>query len=133
MTEPRPTEATPGLTLDAGALIAFDRRDRRVAAIVLRALERGAPLAIPTGALAQAWRGGSGTPLRALISDPVVRVEDLTLALALAAGELCAAAGTADVVDASVVLVARRYGGRVATSDAADLRRLDRALDIVPV
>jgi hypothetical protein len=119
--------------LDAGALIAFDRRDRRVAAIVLRALERGAPLAIPTGALAQAWRGGSGTPLRALISDPVVRVEDLTLALALAAGELCAAAGTADVVDASVVLVAGRYGGRVATSDAADLRRLDRALDIVPV
>jgi hypothetical protein len=121
------------LTLDAGALIAFERRDRRVAAIVLRALESGAPLAVPAGALAQAWRGGAGTPLRALIADPVVRVEELTRALALAAGELCGAAGTADVVDASVVLVARRYGGRVATGDAAELRRLDRTLDIVPV
>jgi hypothetical protein len=88
----------------------------------VRALERGAPLAVPAGALAQAWRGGAGTPLRALIADPIVRVEDLTRAMALAPGELCAAAGAADVVDASVVLVARRYGGRVATGDAADLR-----------
>jgi hypothetical protein len=121
------------LTLDAGALIAFEGRNRRVAAIVLRALERGVPLAVPAGAQAQAWRGRAGTPLRAPIADPVVRVEDLTGALALAACELCAAAGTSDVVDASVVLVARRYGGRVATSDPADLRRLDGGLDIVPV
>ena len=53
--------------------------------------------------------------------------------MALAAGELCAASGTSDVVDAAVVLVARRHGGRVATSDPDDLRRLDARLDVVPI
>jgi hypothetical protein len=113
-------------------LIAFERRDRRMAAIVQRAIEREALLVVPVGALAQAWRGGS-RELRALLDSRNVHVEEMTRALAMAAGELCAAAGTNDVVDASVVLVARRYGGRVATGDADDLRRLDRRLEVVPV
>jgi hypothetical protein len=49
-----------GLTLDAGALIAFERADRRVVAIVARALARKAPLAVPAGVVGQVWRGGSG-------------------------------------------------------------------------
>jgi hypothetical protein len=121
------------LTLDAGALIAFARRDRRVAAIVLRARQRGVSLVVPVGALAQAWRGGRHNPLRALIAAAGVHTAELSTAMATAAGELCAARGSSDVVDASVVLVARQHGGRVATSDPDDLRRLDPHLDVVHV
>lgn len=39
---------------------------------------------------------------------------------------------TADVVDASVVLVARVVNGVAVTSDADDLRRLDPGIDLVP-
>ena len=45
--------------------------------------------------------------------------------VALAAGELCGKAGTADVIDASVALVAARAGvTHLFTSDPEDLRRL---------
>ena len=33
--------------------------------------------------------------------------------------------GTSDVIDASVVIVARQYGDRIVTSDDKDLNRLD--------
>ncbi|MDQ6928323.1 MAG: hypothetical protein M3159_06625 [Actinomycetota bacterium] len=41
--------------------------------------------------------------------------------------------GTSDVVDASVVIVARQRGLRVLTSDVDDMRRLDSGLDDVVV
>jgi len=57
----------------------------------------------------------------------------MTLELGLAAGAQCARRNTSDVIDATVALVARAYGGRVVTSDAADLLRLDPRLDVVHV
>jgi hypothetical protein len=48
----------PGLTLDAGALIAFDRNERRVVALIARAVQQGCSLAVPAGVVAQAWRDG---------------------------------------------------------------------------
>ena len=54
----------------------------------------------------------------------------LTRALAEAAGALCGRAGTSDVIDASVVLVARRERAPVITSDVGDLRRLDPKLEL---
>jgi hypothetical protein len=47
-----------GLTLDAGALRTFDRRDRFVVSLLSRSLELGLGIAVPSGALAQAWRDG---------------------------------------------------------------------------
>jgi predicted nucleic acid-binding protein len=44
---------------------------------------------------------------------------------------MLAAAGSADIADAHVVLCARRAGQAVATSDADDLRRLDAMLQLV--
>jgi hypothetical protein len=52
---------------------------------------------------------------------------------ARAAGALCGRAGTADVVDASVVVCARVRGHAVITGDPVDLLALDPALRIVPV
>ena len=47
-----------GLTLDAGALIAFERNDRRTVAILVRALEQGVELATVAGAVGQVWQIG---------------------------------------------------------------------------
>jgi hypothetical protein len=47
--------------------------------------------------------------------------------LARAAGKLCAQAGTSDVVDASVVVLAYVMAAPVVTGDAADLRALGDA------
>ncbi|MDQ3037482.1 MAG: hypothetical protein M3Y87_34125 [Myxococcota bacterium] len=47
-----------GFTLDAGALIAFERGDRRMVLIVARARERKALLVVPSGVVGQVWRDG---------------------------------------------------------------------------
>lgn len=49
------------------------------------------------------------------------------------AGQLCGATGTTDVLDATVVLCAQARGGRVATSDPDDIRRLDPTLALIVV
>jgi hypothetical protein len=44
------------ITFDAGGLIAVDRNDRRVIALLARAAERGMRITVPAGTLAQAIR-----------------------------------------------------------------------------
>ncbi len=44
---------------------------------------------------------------------------------------LCGAAGTSDVTDASIVLVARRHDATVISSDRADLEALDPTIPVV--
>jgi hypothetical protein len=63
--------------------------------------------------------------LARLLSSPEVQVPSLDLAMARACGELCAASGTSDIIDASVVVVARENDDPILTSDVDDLRRLD--------
>jgi hypothetical protein len=60
-----------------------------------------------------------------------VAIHPLDAATAQAAGQLCAATATADVVDASVVILARIVDGVTVTSDPDDLRRLDAGVDLV--
>ena len=67
-----------GLTLDAGALIAFDRNDRRTALLVSGALRAKAPLAIPAGVVGQAWRDGrTQARLAKLLNSDGVEIEPL--------------------------------------------------------
>jgi len=118
------------LTLDAGALVALERADPAVRQLLRMALASKVDIAIPAGALAQAWRDGSRQArLAILVSEPGVRTEPLDALTARAAGVLCGRAGTSDVVDASVVLCARRQGNAaVVTGDHSDLLRLDPAV-----
>lgn len=119
------------VVLDAGALIAFERADPRMRALCRAALHAGARLVVPAGVLGQVWRGGARqVHLRALLKGPTTEVPPLDQVLAEAAGALCGRAGTSDVIDASVVLTARRERAPVVTSDAKDLRRLDATLRI---
>ncbi len=121
------TQRPRPVVLDAGALIAVDRADRRV----IRLLELAGEIHVPAGALAQAWRNPARQVrlARVLSTDRVV-VHPLDAAAARAAGQLCAATATADAIDASVVLVARVVGGVAVTSDADDLQRLDQGIDV---
>ncbi len=108
--------------LDAGALIAIERGDPRI-----RATLRG-PGAhiIPAPVLAQVWRGGARQArLAKLLKDESTTVDELDEASAQAVGALLARSGSSDIVDASVVLSARRHHALVLTADADDLRRID--------
>jgi hypothetical protein len=121
-----------GLTLDAGALIALDRDDRRVLVLLARARESSVRITIPATALAQAVRRPERQArLARLIRQPTTDVIPLDRVDATHVGRLLAASGTADVVDAHVVLCARRAGQGVVTSDPDDLRTLDPSLGLV--
>lgn len=122
-----PKRARP-VVLDAGALIAVDRADRRV----VRLLELAHDVHVPAGALAQAWQNPARqVRLVRVVSAEGVVIHPLDAAVARAAGQLCAATGTSDVVDASVVLVAGVVDGVTVSSDPDDLRRLDPGIDVV--
>jgi predicted nucleic acid-binding protein len=120
--------------LDAGALIAFERGERTMVALVVRARERGRPLLVPAGVVAQVWRDGRRQArLATLLGSAPVEVVPLTDFAARAAGQLLGVAGAVDVVDASVAWLARDRGARVVTSDPDDLRHLDPELEIVAI
>ncbi len=120
------------LVLDAGALLAVERGDRDTAAIIEVARREERAVVVPAGVVGQAWRGsGRRARLARLLNARDVVVEALTDARARAAGVLCASAGTADVIDASVVLAARHHHAVVVSSDRAELQVLDPALPVV--
>ncbi len=123
-----------GAVLDAGALFAFERNERRVVAIIARALQHRDPLVVPAGVVAQTWRDGSRQArLARLLGSPLCEVVPLDDRGARSVGQLCGVSGTADIVDASVAIVGRQRALRVLTSDPDDLRRLDSRLDVIPI
>ncbi|MGQ0630959.1 MAG: PIN domain-containing protein [Sporichthyaceae bacterium] len=123
-----------GITLDAGAMIALDRDDRRVVALLARARETAAPVIIPGTTLAQAIRDPARQArLARLLRAVTTTVVPLGRVDATAVGRLLAASGTSDIADAHVVICARRAGQGVATSDPDDLRALDPTLRVIEI
>lgn len=123
----------PGLSLDAGALIAIERGDHNVLTLVERARKHAAVHVVPE-VIAQVWRGGQRQARLAgfLGADDVVHTE-MTPELARLVGAMCAASGHHDIVDVFVVLEARLHGNVVVTADADDLRRVDPHLEIIEI
>ena len=117
------------LTLDAGALIGFERGSTRVRAL-LRS-DDGA-VHVPATVLAEVWRSGARQAVLGRLLD-LERTEVIAFdrSAAQVAGGLLAASRTSDVVDASVVVCAWLHGDVVVTSDPEDLRRLDPTLRLV--
>jgi hypothetical protein len=107
---------------DAGALVAAERNVRSLWALHDAALRRGLAPVVPSGVLAQVWRGGPQANLSRLLRGCTVAPLDETLARTV--GTLCGQAGTSDVVDASVVVLAHVMAAPVVTGDADDLRAL---------
>ena len=111
--------------LDAGALVAIDRRNRLIGA-QLRVLQRqGAPIRVSSAVVGQVWRDGrkqanlarvlAGVGIEALGKDDGKRI-----------GELLARSGSADIVDAHVALITA-HADLVLTSDPGDIRKLLQA------
>ena len=100
-----------GITFDAGGLIALDRDDRQVLTLLARCGEGGFRVTIPATALAQARR----SPARQARLSRLIRQPDTDLVAlhgpdTTAAGLLLARNGTADFIDAHVVVCAQRAG-----------------------
>jgi hypothetical protein len=122
------------VTFDAGGLIALERNDRRVLALLARARERGMPITIPATALAQVMRNPSRQArLSRLIRQASTNLVALDGPDATAVGLLLARTGTTDIVDAHVATCAQRGGQAVLTSDADALRRIAPGLLLVVV
>jgi predicted nucleic acid-binding protein len=111
-------------------LIAIERGDPRLQALLDEAHAAGAELAVPAGVVAQSWRGGTRQARLARFLR-LATVVPLDEPQARVAGVLCGRAGTADIVDSSVVICARERGHAVITSDPNDLAALDQTLRIV--
>lgn len=116
----------PGITLDAGALIALDRGNKRMIALLREALQQRRGFRIPAGVVGQAWRDGRvQVALSRFLRADEVEIIPLDERLSRTCGELCGIAGTSDVIDASVVILARERGDIIISSDPDDLHRLD--------
>jgi predicted nucleic acid-binding protein len=123
-----------GITFDAGGLIALERGDRRVFAILDTALEDGARILVPATALAQVIRNPARqVRLWRMIQFDKTEVVPLDGAHAQAVGALLARTGASDITDAHVVICAQSAGYTVITSDPLDLKRLNPQLRVVAV
>jgi len=68
-----------------------------------------------------------------LVRQPTTTVVPLDRVDSTSVGRLLAASGTADIVDAHVVICGRRSNQRVVTSDPGDLRSLDPEIQLVEI
>ncbi len=123
-----------GIIFDAGGLIALDQDDRRVLVLLARAIETNSQITVPASVLSQAIRRPERqTRLSRLIRQPTTDVVSLDRVDAVHVGRLLATSGTTDVVDAHVVVCARRTSQRVVTSDPDGLTRLDPTVLLIVV
>ena len=120
--------------LDAGALIAQERHDVRVAALFKVAAAQQIEMVLPSVVLAQVWRNGKRqVQLARTLTNPGVTEAPLHHEDAKRVGELLRESATADVADAHVAVLAGRLGAVVITSDSGDIAKLDPALPILKV
>jgi hypothetical protein len=124
------------LVLDAGALVAIERGDRHLVALLKRELLAGRTPLTHGAVVGQVWRGGSGRQARLAALLPALHTAALDASLGRRAGVLLGRARTTDVVDAALVLLAVD-GDSIVTSDPDDIARLAVSAgldaDIVPV
>jgi hypothetical protein len=113
------------LVLDAGALIAYDRGDHVMRAVVDAAMRLDRDLHTSAAVVAQVWRGGARQArLARLLSAEVITLHALDDEIAPSIGVRCAQSEVADVVDAHIAVLADATHGTVLTSYPDDLAQL---------
>jgi predicted nucleic acid-binding protein len=112
-----------GLTLDAGALIAYERGDERIREILAVAYGRGLVPTIPAVALAEVWRGDAKDARVARLLK-ACSLEVVDGRLARAAGRLRRTTPGSGTIDACIAVGVRRRRDAIATSDSSDMRTL---------
>jgi hypothetical protein len=119
----------PEIVYDTGALVAAERRNPALWALHAELIAAGTVPLVPVPVLAQGWRGGPQQLMSRLLNSChiVPMVEDV----GRGAGAACAATGTSDVVDATVVVTAAMVGAAaIVTSDPDDLAAIANGLGI---
>ncbi len=118
------SEAPGGaFVLDAGALIAFERGDRRIRGLLMLAGRTREGILVPASALAQVWRGGArSAPLVRLMAAG--KVDPLDELRAKEIGERLSRRDKADIADAHVVCCALDRNADLITSDPEDMESL---------
>lgn len=120
--------------LDAGALIAIDRGDRRMLVLLEEARRARLPLSVTASVVSQAWRDGRTQARLALfLKQSAVEVAPFSATDARAVGELATLCGHTDVVDVHVVLLALQRAQTVVTSDPLDIQRVSPRIPIVAI
>ena len=115
------------MVLDAGALVAAERRPGGLIAILNDLAAGGDDIpVVPASVVAQVWRGGRGRQARLGAWLDLCTIVPLDFEAALRVGLLLAATRTTDVVDAHVIVCATD-GDWVVTTDPIDLARLAKA------
>lgn len=112
---------------DAGALIAADRGERELWADHRARLAQGHVPLTTAPVAAQVSRSGRQAQLRRFLAG--CEIVPFSASQAHATGALLARAGTSDVVDAHIALIASSLDAALLTSDADDLARLSAALE----
>jgi hypothetical protein len=116
------------LILDAGALVAVDRDDRAMIARLRASQRHGLELRTNAMVVAQVWRDRHGLQVNLSRLFRAVDVRAVSQQDGRDAGVLQAAAGTADAIDATVVLLAAP-GDRILTGDPGDIGLLAAAAE----
>ncbi len=116
------------LILDAGALVAVDRDDRAMVARLGAAQRHGLELRTNAMVVAQVWRDRHGRQANLARLLRAVDVRVVSQRDGRDAGVLQAVAGTADAIDATVVLLAAP-GDRILTADPDDMTLLAAAAE----
>ena len=120
--------------LDAGALIAHERGNYKVGALLKVASRQRIEMTLPSVILAQVWRDGARQAvLSRMLSTPGVVEARLNHEDAKRIGELLRMSGTTDVADAHVAVLATRLRASVITSDPDDITKLNPALPVIRV
>ena len=114
--------------LDAGALVAVDRRDRMIGALLRVLQQQGTPIRVSSAVVGQVWRDGRKQANLARVLAGV-GIEPLGKNDGKRIGELLALARSSDVVDAHVALMTAA-ADLVLASDADDIRALLRARNV---
>ena len=112
-----------GLTLDAGALIAYEHGQWRIREILAVSYERGLVPTIPAVAVAEVWRGDAKDARVARLLK-ASSIEILDERIARAAGSMRRTTRGANAIDACIAVGVRRRGDAIATSDPGDMRAL---------
>lgn len=114
------------LVLDAGALVAVERGDRWIVALIKQEILAGRAPLTHGGVVGQVWRGGTGRQANLARLLPGLEIAALDDTLGRRAGVLLGRTRGSDVIDASLVLLTTD-GDSLLTSDPSDLAPLAAA------
>jgi hypothetical protein len=118
------------IILDSGAIIASERNDPTLAAILKAARKNRTPILVPATVVAETWRGPRTHARTAHLFGSVDVFPELNEQSARQVGSLLAVSKTVEIVDGNVVAIAIALRpATIVTSDVDDVTHLLRSAE----